>query len=161
MTPCGLFMHFYGPTPGRNHDLRMLRDSEIEEQMENSAAFSPSNEPNFYVYGDQAYVRRGTLYVLAPFKGRVLTEEQKEFNKIMSAIRICVEWGFGKIAKLFAFVEFHHNQKLFLQPVSKYFLVCALLTNCHTCMYGSLTSDYFGLAPPTIREYLSSAMFNV
>ena len=49
-------------------------------------------------------------------------------------LNTAVEWGFGKIVQLFAFVNFHKNQKLYLQPVGKYYRVATLLTNCHTCM---------------------------
>eukprot|EP00697_Spironema_sp_BW2_P008062 gnl/Spiro4/22556_TR11125_c0_g1_i1.p1 gnl/Spiro4/22556_TR11125_c0_g1~~gnl/Spiro4/22556_TR11125_c0_g1_i1.p1 ORF type:complete len:160 (-),score=19.62 gnl/Spiro4/22556_TR11125_c0_g1_i1:29-478(-) len=29
-----------------------------------------------------------------------------------------------------------------------------LLTNCHTCLYGSQTGDYFSLHPPALEVYL-------
>jgi hypothetical protein len=48
----------------------------------------------FSLFGDPAYPLRAHL--LAPFRTGVLTEEEKLFNKKMSAVRVCVEWGFGK-----------------------------------------------------------------
>ena len=48
-------------------------------------------------------------------------------------VRECVEWEIGNVLQLFAF----------LSPVAKYYLVGGLLTgNCHTCLYGSQTSNY-------------------
>ena len=73
----------------------------------------------------------------------------------MSNVRECVEWGFGKVSTLFAFTDFKKNLKVGLQPVDKYYSVATILTNCHTCFYGSQTSDYFGLESPTIEEYLN------
>lgn len=32
--------------------------------------------------------------------------------------------------------------------------VANILTNCHTCMYGSQVSQHFGLDPPSLLEYL-------
>jgi hypothetical protein len=80
---------------------------------------------------------------------------QKEFNKNMSNVCVSVEWGFGKIAQYFAFLDFKENQKILLQPIAKYYLVGRLLTNCHTCLYGSQTSSYFDVQPPSLETYLS------
>ena len=30
--------------------------------------------------------------------------------------------------------------------------------NCHTCLYGSSTGDYFGVEPPELEDYLSGNM---
>jgi hypothetical protein len=44
--------------------------------------------------------------------------------------------------------------KVFHQPVAVFYVVAALLANCHTCLYGSETSSFFKIAPPTLEEYL-------
>jgi hypothetical protein len=44
--------------------------------------------------------------LLCSFKDAHLTEEQTIFNKVMSAVRISVEWTFGKIISLFSFLDF-------------------------------------------------------
>lgn len=72
----------------------------------------------------------------------------------MSVNRVVVEWCFGKIVSLFAFVDFKKNQKLYWQPVAKYFKVAAILTNFHTCIYASQISEFFNLTPPLLEEYL-------
>ena len=105
------------------------------------------------MYGDPAY--GVTRSILSPFRGQITPAEQ-QFNTAMSGVRISVEWTFGKIVQLFAYLDFKKNQKLLLQPVGKYYIVGALLTNCHTCLYGSQTSEYFGLMPPTLEAYLSN-----
>ena len=73
----------------------------------------------------------------------------------MSKIRIAVEVNFGKIVQLFSFVDFKKNLKLLLQPVGKYYLVATVLTNCHTCFYGSEVNDIFESDSPSIEEYLN------
>jgi hypothetical protein len=72
----------------------------------------------------------------------------------MSSVRECVEWGFGKVAVTFAFIDFKKNQKVYLQPVGRMYVVAVFMTNVHTCIYGSQTGQYFRLDPPNIREYL-------
>ena len=82
-----------------------------------------------------------------------------EFRHALASTRppaaIRVEWEFGKILKNFAFLDFRKNLKVLLSPVAKYYLVGALLTNCHTCLYGSQTSRYFNLEPPLLEHYLA------
>ncbi|KAK3087535.1 hypothetical protein FSP39_007238 [Pinctada imbricata] len=150
MAPNGIIAHFYGPIEGRRHDAGMLRESGVETEMQHMM-----NRPNndvFCVYGDPAYPL--TPYIVPPFRGAVISANQARFNKKMSAVRVCVEWGFGKLLSLFAFLDYKKNQKLYLQPIGKYYKVAVILTNCHTCLYGSETSTYFGLRPPTVQEYL-------
>ena len=40
-----------------------------------------------------------------------------------------------------------------LLRTGKEYIVAALLTNSNTCLCGSLTIDYFGIAPSTLEEY--------
>ena len=95
---------------------------------------------SYVIYVDPAYgVSR---HILAPFHGARLTPQQQDFNRAMSKVRVSVEWAFGKILQYFVYMDFKKNQKILLQPVGKYYLVAALLTNCHTCLYGSLTSTF-------------------
>lgn len=76
----------------------------------------------------------------------------------MSSCRVSVEWGFGKIMGLFQFLNHEENLRVLHQPVGLYYPVANILANCHTCLYGSQTGDYFGLAPPQLEEYLSGQM---
>jgi hypothetical protein len=73
----------------------------------------------------------------------------------MSNVCACVEWGFGKITQYFAYPDFKRNLKVLLQPIGKYYMVGALLINCHTCLYDSVAGVYFGLEPPSLETYLT------
>ena len=70
----------------------------------------------------------------------------------MSAIRIAVEWGFGKILQHWAYLDFSKNQKVQKQAVSKEYFVGVLLTNFITC--SSPETARFGISPPTITDYI-------
>ncbi|ORY23454.1 hypothetical protein BCR33DRAFT_796463 [Rhizoclosmatium globosum] len=130
--PDGIIAHLHGPEPGSRHDL------------------------TFVVYGDPAYGLKD--WMVSPFKGAQLTEEQDAFNKAMSRVRVTVEWAFGLIVANWAFVDFHKNLKLWLQPVGVYYNVAALLTNMLTCCKGANElSIFFALDPPTLNEYLHSS----
>ena len=113
-----------------------------------------ANGDPYVLYGDPAYPVRGHL--LAPFRGANITAQQQAFNKDMSGVRVCVEWGYGKIVQYFSFLDFSKNLKVLLQPVGKLYKVGALLSNCHTCLYGSQTGEYFQLDPPELEMYLDN-----
>ena len=64
-----------------------------------------------------------------------------------------VKWVFGEIAKYFAFIDFKKNQKIALSEVGTMYIVCALLHNARTCFYGSSTSRFMEVDPPSLEQY--------
>lgn len=149
MMPNGLIGNLYGPVEGSKHDSSMLRESGVLDQISH---FTLADGRPLVLYGDKAYPIYANL--ITPYRGVALTPEEKRFNLLMNAERISVEWGFGKVATNFAFTNYAPNLKLYLQPIALYYRVAAILTNCHTCLYGSQTGSYFGLNPPELAEYL-------
>lgn len=125
----------------------ILRESELYDKLETLV-----QGHEYVIYGDPAYPLRPLL--LKPYGGATLTQEQQEFNAAMSAVRQAVEWGFGKVISEFAFLDFKKNQKIFLQAVPRMYRVAVLLTNLQACMYGNQVSQYFGVNPPCLYDYL-------
>ena len=81
----------------------MLRESNVLAQMANHMT-SPDGHI-FSVYGDPAYPL-GDGYIIPLYRGGAISRNQMIFNKRMSAVRICVEWAFGKVLSLFAYLDF-------------------------------------------------------
>ena len=77
------------------------------------------------------------------------------YNKAMSNARSSVEWLFGDIINYFKFMDFKRNLKIGMSCVGKMYVVCALLRNALTCLYGNQTSQYFELDPPTLQDYFA------
>ena len=77
----------------------------------------------------------------------------QQYNKSMSDVRVAVEWLFGDVVNSFKFLDFKKNLKMGLSSIGKMYIVCALLRNAKTCLYGNQTSDCFELDPPTLQEY--------
>ena len=73
----------------------------------------------------------------------------------MSGMRITNEWGFGKLFSLWAWLDYRHAHSVLLSPVGLIYPVANILTNMHTCLYGSQTGDYFLMRPPRLEDYLS------
>lgn len=151
IAPNGIIAHLFGPIEGRRHDAFMLGESNLITLLERIV--KPNGDP-YVLYGDPAYGI--SKHIISPFRGAHLTEPEKIFNAQMSNVRVCVEWGFGKITQYFAYLDFKRNLKVLLQPIGKYYMVGALLINCHTCLYDSVTGVYFGLEPPSLETYLSN-----
>lgn len=149
--PNGLIANIFGPIEGKRHDAGMLADSNLLDQLE-QYAFSPTGVP-LCLYGDPAYPLR--VHLQSPFKGAVLTPDMMAYNKSMSTVRTSVEWIFGDIIKSFKFLDFKNNLKIGLSTVGKMYIVCSLIRNALTCMYGNQSCEFFGLDPPLIQEYFS------
>ncbi|XP_075732934.1 uncharacterized protein LOC142775426 [Rhipicephalus microplus] len=143
----GIICQLDGPFRGRRHDAGILKDTRLYE---NIVKVARGNE--YVIYGDPAYPLKPLL--LKPYGGARLQPYQAHFNKCMSTVRQAVEWGFGKVAADFAFVDFHKNLKVTRQRVKRMYKVATLLTNCRTCLYDSQVSMYFGLEPPSLSDYL-------
>lgn len=148
MMPNGIIAKLFGSVVGRRHDGHLLARSRLVQKLEQK--FNAFQNPP-YVYGDSAYPLR--KFLMVPLKG-AFTRREKKVIKRMSSLRVCVEWKFSKIIAQFPFVDYKKNLKLYKQGVSKYFKVATILTNCHTCLYGSQVCDYFECDPPTLEEYL-------
>ena len=138
---------------GRRHDAAMLADSNLLQDMQRYT-FSPRPVARpLCVYGDPTYPL--TVHLQTPFRNMILTPQMVIFNKAMSSVRVSVERLFGDIVEYFKFVDFKKNLKIGLSSIGKMYIVCALLRNALTCLYGSTTSKFFELDPPTLEEYFA------
>ena len=129
----------------------MLTESGFLQDLQR-CAISPTGTGHLMcLYGDPAYPLRVNLK--GPFKYAILTPQMQEFNAAMSAVRISVEWLFGDIINYFKFIDFKKNLKIGLSSVGKMYVVCAILRNALTCLYGNHTSTFFGVHPPNLLDY--------
>jgi DDE superfamily endonuclease len=140
------------PVAGRRHDSHVLRMSGAERKLHE---VQHGRAVRYKMHSDRAFST--TRYVWAAHRRRVnqgpLALWQRVENYIMSRHRIGVEWGFGKIYENSAFVHFKKSLKVRLQPVAKYFTCAALISNSHTCLYGSQATTYWEVKPPSLESY--------
>ena len=134
---------------GKQHDAGILADSGLLHLLEQHA-FSQVGQP-MCVYGDPAYPLR--VHLQAPFRDAVMTPQMAVYNASMSATRVSVGWLFGDIINYFKFMDFRKNLKIGLSSVGKLYVVCALLRNGLTCLYGNQVSQFFRLNPPSLNDY--------
>ena len=129
----------------------MLADSGLLRDLE-AYAFSPAGLP-MCIYRDPAYPLR--VHLQGPFRNPHLTPLMEAFKAYMSSVRISVEWLFGDVINYFKFLDFKKNLKIGMSSIGKMYIVCALLHNARTCLYGNETSSFFELEPPTLEEYFA------
>jgi hypothetical protein len=143
-SPDGMIYHLHRPMVGRWNDNALLYESGL---LHRCKQFSDDH----YIFGDPAYPKSDVL--LSPYDKIDLLPDQITFNLRMSAVHESVEWEFADIIQLWASLNLVSMQKLFLNPIGIQFRVCTLLTNIHTCIYGSQASHYFNCCPPSLDRY--------
>lgn len=146
--PKGLFTDLHGPISGRRHDAYALRVSNLNARLAEAQAGA---QAQYKAYSDAAYpiltrIDRG-------YRAANLTAAQRAYNRALAEIRVCVEWQFGKVTSLHPSIENKANLKLVQQPIGKYSTVAALISNVHTCLYGSVTGRFFCVNPPSLEDY--------
>ena len=129
----------------------MLRDSQLLQSLQ-MFAFDLHGQP-MCIYGDPAYPLR--IHLQAPFRNQVLTPQMQAYNSAMSEVRSSVGWLFGNIIGYFKFLDFKKNLKIGQSSVGKMYVVCTLLRNALTCLYGNQTSEFFELDPPSLHDYFA------
>lgn len=146
MAPNGIIVQMFGPCLGTANDSKMVGLSRLIDILE-------GDFPKYYVYADQGYglhekLQHGISKV-------VLTKEEREYNRVWSRERICVEWGFGDVKKKFAKLDYPHGLKPLQFEIAIWYMAAVILRNCIVCMRGwDETTRHFLIRPPTLDEYL-------
>jgi hypothetical protein len=113
-----------------------------------------SNGPVYALFGDLIYPQ--CAHLLKGFVDPAPNSLQAAFNRMMSASRICVEWGFNQIVQQWAFLNFWYSMRILLEPVAQYYINAAFLCNLRNCFYGNETATYFNISHPlNLEEYLA------
>lgn len=118
-----------GAFPGYQPDTMIWRDSfmreELEAIMDERVA---EGRARYKVYADKIY--SNSVLVTAAYSRRHyrngLQDWQIKLNRLMSDIRVGVEWSFGKIVSRNKFVSYGQSMKIQGSPVSKYYHVAVL-----------------------------------
>lgn len=156
ISPDGIVIHVYGPVDGRRHDETVYKESGLASLLDKHF-WTIEGQP-LYIYGDPAY--NVGPHILSPFKGPVVSREQRAFNSKMSRVREPVEWLFKEVTQQFTFLDFSRSQKILLSPCGLFYLVSILLCNAHTILHYPQIPQYFACCPPTLQEYFIGGPIN-
>jgi hypothetical protein len=149
-TAHGLTADMYGPMSVRRNDLRLLGDSEIELELE---GLQLDWDRKVIIFGD-------SIYPIGEFLKSYLTnpgnnDRISTHNGAMKSVRISIEWNYATTAALFEYVKDVKKLRLLRKRTTvKIYTVCTILRNCHVCLYGSQSSIYFNIVPPSLSDYI-------
>jgi hypothetical protein len=157
VSPDGLIVNYSGPHAGSNNDLNVLADSELLADLRSALRDANMDGVELDLIADKIYNINARGVVSIRQRRRNLIEIDED--KAASAIRLPAEWKFGKITLHFPFINVYFMMKINEREVGTFINVAALLTNLHTCLYGSKCGKYFSnvgstVYPPTLEEYM-------
>lgn len=146
--PNGMVADMYGPVSFRHNDVKVLRDSELNERL---AALQANEVLQYASYGDGIFPIKS--HTIGKHVGETTPEERYE-NRMMSKIRIANEWDYGITANNYPFVKHRAAQKIRHNKLcTKFYFIATLLRNAHVCLYESETSSYFDCPAPSLFDY--------
>ena len=154
--PNGMCMDMHGPFSFRHNDLELFEDARLNDRLE---AAQVGQENLYCSYGDSIFPN--LTCCKSKHRADALTPEEQLQNAGMGSMRIANEWHYGFTANLFPRVKHKSSLKILQsQNVSVMYLVCTLLRNARTCLYGSQTCRYFNCMPPTLENYFTQGAQN-
>lgn len=145
--PNGLIANLHGPFEGKRHDSTMLQETGLLNDLRRVVFY---NGDPLCLYGDPEYPLG--LHLQAPFRNMHQTPQMVLYNEAMSEVPVAVEWLFGNITNYFKFTDFKSQLRVNMSAVGKFYTVCALLENAHTCLCGNIVSEKFGIQPPSLQD---------
>lgn len=154
--PDGMIVDLFGPIAGSRHDQHVNDMSTFNERLRLAQI---DCRVQYKDYLDKGYVIKSHSHVA--YRGNDLTQELLDSNMAMSSQRVGIEWAFGKISQNTAFVDQYKVHKVQLSQVAKFYWLAAILSNAHTCLYGSGASVYWNVQPPTLGSYFGVPEYDV
>ena len=154
--PNGLTIDLAGPLRGRRSDEKLLAKSRLLPRFREACSWAGCLY-DFVIFADAGYA--ASVFLMTPFKriAGTSTVLESTVNLMTSKVRVAVEWGYGRTANLWKHIDDSARMVTGLRQPAKLYVIATILTNAHTCAYGNITSQEFGLQPPSMREYFDGA----
>ena len=147
----------FGPLPVRQNDLYLLRQSKMLERWKDSIdkIERPIDFPKLKIFGDSAYKTREHLFTY--FNRQRANELASALNHGLKAVRITIEWNYGRTVQLFKSLLKKDKLKAMAggdPNALKMYVVATLFRNFHAWLYGCETSNYFNISFSNPEELL-------
>jgi nuclease HARBI1 len=148
ISPDGLIVSLLGPYGASRPDIVVYVDSNTAEML---YPYTRHDDHSHYLLGDKAY--QTAEQVIVPYS-TPRSQHESAYNALHSSVRIAVEWGFGKVVRYFAYINYKTSLRVHLQPIALLYKLAVLFTNIHTCINSSSQpSSLFNMNVPTLQEY--------
>lgn len=145
----GILSHVYGWARGPRNDAGVYQDSGIDWILRDV-----HTRLGLCGFGDSAYAE--TPWMRRAVRGVANQPvDVQAAATILAQMRVSIEWGIGNIANLWTATMWYRIARIAWTRPHHCFLVAALLTNCHVCLYGGVVNRYFNITPPPLESYLT------
>ena len=136
----------------RRHDAGMLWDSQLLQSLQ-MFALDLHGQP-MCIYGETAYPLEdppaGTFLQSSVNSSNAGIQFSNEWSSFFCGV---VVWGHHQLFQVLGLQK--KNLKIGLSIVGKMYVVCAILRNVLTWLYGNQTSEFFELDPPSLQDYIA------
>ena len=145
--PDGMIMFAWGPTSARRHDAMVYHKSGLNPAMRD---LQVGNVEQYCVFGDSAYPFLSHTTKNMPHRP---AGEHYAYN----SVREVVEWDWRDIKHFWSRCNARKYLQVRKKPtgMAQDMFLTILFKNLYACEYGSQTSRYFNLLPPTLEAYLA------
>jgi len=142
--PDGSFV-LRGPVCGRNNDPFLYDESGLKDEL-------PDWLQGYKVGADGIFPNDAAIESTKIYLDGLCPADDGEGQRRFAAVRIVVEWLFALVSNLFRLFRYKEAQVINLTIPATFYKSAAILASCHTCLYGSEISRYFGLSPLRLAD---------
>ena len=122
----------FGPVSARQNDLDSLVLSGIEDDLKKLLR---GDLIQYKLFGDSAYYDSDVIGTGG--------------ERGMASVREAIKWTYVDLKVNWKYCDYDHVLKLRQQSIGKIIFVCMLLRNAYVTLYGSQSTKYFCMLPPT------------
>lgn len=127
-----------GPYKGSSHDAKCLRESLWTEILHD--IFLQTGR-RFNIFGDAGFVVSEYVQAMVKGYGGYMFNEGRDFNNLMSRIRIYIENSFAGIANEFSYFSYSNGLRLGGRRFHRGYEVANFLMNVRSTLYGNQFTD--------------------
>jgi hypothetical protein len=137
--PNGMVLDMHGPISARRCDVDIYNESRINQRLRE---LQMNSLTKYKIYTDQIY----------PTGEFTVKCDQPTLKKV----RVFIEMDYAATSNLFPYFNYKRNQKVLQEGnnLERSFFVATLLRNCHSTLYGNVTSRSFHISPPTLESFM-------
>jgi hypothetical protein len=127
-----------GPYKGSSHDSRCLRESLWTEYLHE---FFLTTGRRFLLFGDAGFVVSEYIQAMVKGYGGYMFNEARDYNNLMSRIRIYIENSFAGIANEFSYFSYSNGLRLGGRRFHRGYEVANFFMNVRSTFYGNQFTD--------------------
>lgn len=145
------------PNPGYMTDPMAWPNSQLNAHMTQiNARRVAQNLGRFRLCGDKIFQPDQNLFAMYSRRWGPVSPWMTNLNRIISPLRVSIEWCYGKVKYLFKKLSLKMAQKMMLNNPVEDFILASFFTNCRTCYnWDGPFRKTFRIPPPTIDDYLN------